>query len=171
MKCTIHTIKKGKHRTNKPRLGLHYNKRTLSYNVTFYESCLYKTELSSNQKDINKLFGLSFGLHHKNSARFGWRSTNDDCIEVLAYVYRDGVRINEWDEPIYIDRIDINKEYTFELTLSDSYYTFMVKDGDDIVGASLIKSGKLFPIGYYLNPYFGGDEKAQHNMKISLCRE
>jgi hypothetical protein len=172
MKCVQHYIKQGNHRSNKSRLGLHWDKNGISYNVRFSKSCIYETKDPTNQKDINKLFGLSFGLHHTNSARFGWRASKSGEIEILAYVYRDGQRINEWDESIYIGRVDPNKDYVFDITVADGYYTFIIKskEASEILSATLIKTGKLFPLGYFLNPYFGGDETAPHTMNIKLCK-
>lgn len=172
MKCVQHYIKQGRHRSNKSGLKLHWERNSLSYKVRFSRSCIYETNKPSNQKDINKLFGLSYGMHHTNSARFGWRSTKSGEIEILAYVYRDGERINEWDESIYIDRIEPNKDYIFDITVADGFYTFIIKseDSSEILSATLIEAGKLFPLGYFLNPYFGGDETAPYTMNIKLCR-
>lgn len=173
MKCTLHTIRKGKHRTDSPKIKLHFGACELKYRVTFDSSCEYQTEDPKNQADINKLFGLSYGLHHKNSARFGWRSVGDGKIELLGYVYRNGKRINEWGKKkISIGVIDTNKEYVLELLVTSGYYAFVLKTGDqkEILNAVMIKYGKLFSIGYYLNPYFGGDEVSPHDMKIKMCK-
>jgi hypothetical protein len=117
------------------------------------------------------LFGLSYGYHHRNSARFGWRSTLDGKIEILAYVYRNGKRVNEWEEDIYIETIEPNKDYIFELSVIDGNYTFLIKSGDSkkLLGVSIVEAGRLFPLGYYLNPYFGGDETAPQKMYLTLC--
>ena len=43
--------------------------------------------------DVNKLFGMSYGFHHKNSARFGWRwDLEKNLVEILGYTYVNGVR-------------------------------------------------------------------------------
>jgi len=166
----VHTIKEGKHRANKPRLRLYWNKKRMAYDVLFTNSCLYETKDPKNQKDINKLFGFSFGLHHKNSVRFGWRDNGVGKIDLMAYIYRNGKRINEWDESIYIETVDVNTPYRMEISVGGGNFMFTVLRDSKIVGATIIKHGKLFPIGYHLNPYFGGDEKAPHDMDIELYR-
>ncbi len=168
MKCKYHTIKYDRHRTNKPKLKLHWGKTRLAHKVTFTDSCIYKTKDKKNQKDINKLFGLSYGWHHKNSIRFGWRC-NGDRISILAYMYRDDERVNEWDENIYIEDIDINKEYSFEISFGDGNFLLAIFDKDKLIGTTILKAGNLYPLGYYLNPYFGGDEKAPHDISIKIC--
>ena len=45
--------------------------RKMSCEVSFTESCRYN--VGKDQSDINKLFGFSVGMHHKNSVRVGWR--------------------------------------------------------------------------------------------------
>lgn len=169
----IHTIKKGNHRTSNPTIGLHWKKSMLSYMVNFDDSCKYRTKETYNQSDINKLFGLSFGFHHENSARFGWRyNIKEDVIDVVAYIYRNGDRVNEWAESIHIGKVKTNTDYIFDLDISGGYYLFIIKsvDGKNILDSKLSKTGNLPPWGYYLNPYFGGDETAPHTMKIKLFK-
>lgn len=169
--CKNHKIKKGRHRTNRPKLGLHWKKNRVAYDVMFSKSCLYKTMVPENMKDINKLFGISFGFHHQNSVRFGWRDNGVGKIDLIAYVYKDGKRINEWDESIYIETVDVHTHYRMEISVGGGHFMFTVIKGDKIVGATIIEHGEnLFPIGYHLNPYFGGDETAPHDMNIELCR-
>jgi hypothetical protein len=142
----------------------------MTYKVLFDSDCVYKTKDLKNQKDINKLFGLSFGFHHNNSVRFGWRSTDNGRIDILAYVYRDGERITEQNEGIYIETIDVNVTYVMEIYVSKDKYMFTITRGSKLVGANIIKHEKLPSLGYYLNPYFGGDETAPHDMVIELCK-
>jgi hypothetical protein len=167
--CIFHKIKKGRHRTNRPKLGLHWKKNKIVYEVVFNFDCRYETEDKKNQLDINKLFGLSFGLHHKNSARFGWRDNGEGKIDILAYVYRNGKRVTE-SEGIYIETVEVGRTYTMDITVTNDVYMFTIIKGSKLVGATIVDHGDLLPIGYYLNPYFGGDEKAPHDMVIELCR-
>lgn len=169
-KKTIHKIKKGKHRTNKPKIGLHWKNNKIAYEVLFNKDCRYRTKDPKNQLDINKLFGLSYGFHHKNSVRFGWRDNGTGKIDILAYVYNDGKRIKEFDEPIYIETVDVGYSYVMDITVTDDIYMFTITRGSKMVAATIIEHGKLCPLGYYLNPYFGGDEKAPHDMTIELRR-
>lgn len=168
-KCIFHRIKKGRHRTNKPKIGLHWKKKRLAYEVVFNRDCRYETEKKENQLDINKLFGISFGFHHKNSARFGWRDNGEGKIDILAYVYRNGERVKE-SEGIYIETIEVGKSYIMDISVTSGLYMFTITKGKKMIGATIIEHGKLPPLGYYLNPYFGGDETAPHDMIIELCK-
>ena len=57
--------------------------RKMSCEVVFTESCRYN--VGKDQSDINKLFGFSIGMHHKNSVRVGWRYVpSADLIEIVS---------------------------------------------------------------------------------------
>jgi len=112
-------IREGRHRSNISFFVPFINKCMMSYSVVFTNSCEYDL-VNNDQYDINKIFGLSFGLHHKNSARFGWRwNTEKKKIEILAYVYVNGKRVNEWDQDIIIaDDIELNTKIFIDLCVS-----------------------------------------------------
>jgi hypothetical protein len=111
----IFKIKKGKHKSVFFRPKLHFFKNEICKRVKFDKSAQYQLN-NVDQFDINKLFGISYGFHHKNSARFGWRwSTRMEKIEILAYVYRDGKRVSEWDESIYICDIEPYNKYSMKI--------------------------------------------------------
>lgn len=160
-------IKKGKHKSSFSRFTPHINCKTLVYQVSFTSSCKYN--IGKDQDDINKLFGLSFGFHHKNSARIGWRWNNKtNRIELLAYVYRKGKRVNEWDENIIIsNNIELNEEIILELLVTRESYLFSVDTYSGIKSIEL-KHEKLCKLGYELYPYFGGNQTAPHNIEILL---
>ena len=75
---------------------------------------------NEDDEDINKLYGFSYGVHHKNSLRFSWKPdfNNKGMIKVSAY----------W--------IDFVKP--------------------------------KFTWGYFLFPYFGGNNTAANNMTITI---
>ena len=56
--------------------------------VVFDQTCLYDMP-NPDRHDINKLFGVGFGDHNNNSARFGWNS-NNGRIDLFAFVHKDG---------------------------------------------------------------------------------
>ena len=68
---------------------LHWGKYMLRYRVNFLEGCC--SFPSQCPESWNKLFGLSYGHHHRNSIRIGWRGTGEE-VEIAAYVYERGVR-------------------------------------------------------------------------------
>lgn len=60
--------------------------------VKFNSSARYS--IGADQNDVNKLFGLSYGFHHTDSDRIGWRYAIDrDCIELVIYSYSCGKRL------------------------------------------------------------------------------
>jgi len=139
-----------------------------SKRVMFSRDCIYK--LDRNYDQINKLFGISEGYHHWNSARFGWRCIDAETIEILAYCYIDGERIVK---PIMKCKPDSwffcnlqNKEdkYIFKtLDIKNNGYIVYVNKANK-------KSFKnIFSVFIYkLFPYFGGEIVAPQNMKIFM---
>lgn len=168
----IYTIKQGKHFANGTNFGFHSNGAAVSKTVKFYDNCAYDLG-NINQADINKLYGFSVGLfsgNDYNSARFGWRwSIPKQKIELLAYVYVNGKRINEWDRDILITSVPLETEVYTELSISPTNYLFKVQQE----GKFEYEEVKYLPragsgTGYNQFPYFGGDEVAPHDMTIEL---
>lgn len=162
----IHYVPKGKHRfspiTFKPFWG-----NRMEAEIIFGDSCLYDLQ-NQDQLDINKLFGFSRGHHHYNSYRFGWRCI-DNKIELLAYIYRNGKRINEWDEDIHLTFLNVEQLYKLTLKSFNNRCYFQVSDGfGQLVAIRDFPHLTRFNLGYILNPYFGGTSVAPHNMEIMI---
>jgi hypothetical protein len=161
----LYKVKRGNH-SFKPRMISLFFGKSMSKRVKFTKSCLYN--IGVNQLNINKLFGFSKGLHHNNSYRFGWRS-KDDRIQILAYMYKDGKRINEWDEDIHLCFVKPDHEYQFKIETTHKKCIFSVYKSD---GSLLVTKQFDIPettsIGYKLNPYFGGSVEAPKDMFISM---
>lgn len=155
---TTYTIKKGQHSTSNKMAPLAVTK--MAFKVTFDSSAIYKTKNPENQADINKLYGLSdcSSHHHQNSARFGWRWFNGQ-LEIHAYGYSAGKR-----SFTFITSVELNEENTYTLELTENEYIFKVKD--KVISMERACSGTS--TGYKLYPYFGGDEKAPHNITITI---
>lgn len=155
----IYTIKKGQHHSN--RFPHPLFTKEVRRKVIFDDSAIYVSQTPENQYDINKLFGFTEGFSpHKNSARFGWNWNG--ALYLYGYVYRNGVRLSQ-----QICSVPLNKEIEC-IIKAGAEYQFLVL-GDDIVGETSIqraKSGKV--LGFALFPYFGGDEVAPHDIRISL---
>jgi len=166
---SIYTISAGNHYANGVNFGIHSSGKTVSKVAIFHSNCAYDLG-NVNQADINKLYGFSVGLfsgNDYNSARFGWRwSIEKQKIELLAYVYINGVRINEWDADISMGFFDLNVEIFTEISVLLSGYRFRtVNNGIEII--KLVRRGGS-GMGYNQYPYFGGDEVAPHTMTIEL---
>jgi hypothetical protein len=163
----IFQIKKGKHRSGyrfKPYLGF---RKVFFVKVNFLSSCIAMRE-EHDKFDTNKLYGVSFGRHHKNSVRIGWR-VSEGKIEVCLYTYHNGVRSIHWCK----EKLDIDTEYRmvlhFKKDKCNLWYT-----NDKLEFFSLNTIDYKLPkwrIGYYLWPYFGGDTTAPNNMIIMMQHE
>lgn len=174
-------VKKGKKFFLGPRWNLiGINKQEFNVKVFFCDNCSYN--LVDNYDQINKLTGQSFNIfpwydktdkkikpgHHKNSVRFGWRCVEWGMIEILAYVYIDGVReyktlslikIGSW---VHLNFKETNYHYIFNLVDDDgnSSVAKFKKNGT--------KKGFLRLFISRLYPYFGGIISAPHKMNITL---
>jgi hypothetical protein len=131
----------------------------LKFSVVFDSSAIYQTAAPENQKDINKLLGFSDNesQHHLFSARFGWRWSNDS-LRLFSYVYNNAELIYE-----EIGTLQIGIEYNCSILVTDNSYKFILNDKEIIMPrASTTPMAK----GFKLYPYFGGDERAPHDIRI-----
>lgn len=159
-------IKKNSHYSNRfisKLFSIIQVKKTTSYLVKFDDSCIYKLP-KEDQGDINKLFGFSLGLHHKNSARFGWCWLNDQ-LRLYAYWYDNGVRKSK-----EIQSITIGKKYLLTIENLNTEWKFSIIDfyGDGVQELVVEKSKSKINFGYTLWPYFGGNQVAPHDITIEL---
>lgn len=154
-------IKKGNHRSGFfPNL---YLKMVSSkYEIMFSDNCFYKLG-DVDDYDINKLFGISFGLHHKNSMRFGW-NIDEDKIAIYAYYYKLGIRFMN-----KLISINANEVYTFEIKVHDNFFELsIVNKNHQLINTTNIAKAKTVNWGYRLFPYFGGNKCAPHDMEIKM---
>ena len=179
-------IKKATHSPFRMIKLLRSNK-VLKARVAFTDSCRY--DIGSDQSDINKLFGFSFltwkifkkkkisifgktmnipwvrPMHHYNSFRFGWTySPTKDVIEIYTYWYTNGVRNFK-----YITSVNIDDVVNYELIIENEHIIFKMESIDmesiDIVmNSHTIRSE--FKFGYLLQPFFGGNQTAPHDVEI-----
>lgn len=145
-------------------------KRDKAYSISkhfkFTESALYFFN-DEDQHDVNKLFGFSFGWHHKDSVRFGWRPTEDlTKMEIVGYEYINKLRV----PTIPICDVEINKWYKYELKYVGGVFgqiEYYVTDGEKQFGmVHPITLKKNLNWGYKLYLYFGGNKKTPHDIVI-----
>ncbi len=168
-------IKKGNHYCfHLPKL--YFGKKNV-FEVRFIldEGCKYDLGDADNA-DINKLWGVSFGMHHKNSFRLGWNvigsdtsatpnTMGDKSLALFYYAYNDGVLkyeqigvINQGQLGNYLIKFDFdNNRIAITNIFNDSLpqyfpYTF-----------------PKFKLGYFLFPYFGGNRKATSDISIYVA--
>jgi hypothetical protein len=145
-------------------------KKDKDYSITRYfrftESAIYHFN-DEDQYDVNKLFGFSFGWHHKNSVRFGWRPNGDlTKIEIVGYEYINKLRV----PTIPICDVKLNEWYKYQLKYRGGTFgqiEYSVTDGEkqfDTVHPITLK--KKINLGYRLYLYFGGNKKAPHDIVI-----
>lgn len=153
----VFTIHAGKHYSNGLHLSALVGNTLLQFKALFQADCIYDPEREPEQ--ISKLYGMSYGLHHRASARFGWRSDGTQ-IEVLTYVYvGPSQRVSDhlaWISP-------------------DSWHSFTIRRKGksvqlvmDRLPAREYLLAAPWPIGYRLFPYFGGAIGAPHTMHIEI---
>jgi len=132
----------------------------ISFKAVFDSSAIYTTDDPNNQYDVNKLYGISdCGCNHRDySMRIGWRWVNDS-LEVLWFKHMHGIFTFE-----KIKTISLNHSYDYSITLEDSTYLICVDGVCDTTKRACDGNYRH----YYLYPYFGGDEKAPHDIKIKI---
>jgi hypothetical protein len=133
--------------------------------VKFDSTAIYTTVLPENQKDINKLYGFSDcgKEHHTESARFGWR-WSDDSLRIFAYCYAN--KNLSYKE---MGTVEIGKEHSCEIDIEGATYVFDLNGKKEIMGrgCNTDTSGSR----YRLFPFFGGSENAPHSIKIRIKEE
>lgn len=155
-----YTIKKNEHYSDKSEYKpVSYEQ--LSFIVLFDSSAIYQTITKENQYDINKLFGFSDNgaNHHLFSARIGWR-WSDGALRLFGYIYNNGVVQSQ-----ELGTISLNREHQCSISISGNQYLFAV---DKQITVMPRQSTSAKAEGYQLYPYFGGDEKAPHEIVILI---
>ena len=157
------TIEENHHYSKGCHIKLHSGLTRLSNEVIFTDSCLYQFD-DVDQLDTNKLFGLSYGLHHNNSIRFGWRADNNK-IKLSLYCYNDSKR-----SMIDICNVDINNiiKLNFEYDSKKLQIVAIVEVKDATYMVTHPFKMPKFKLGYHLWPYFGGNKTAPHEIHIWL---
>ena len=167
-------VKKGWHFAWPFHIGFRWNPTAMTKVVNFDRSSLY-TLTGENHMQINKLFGLSYGRHSNNSARFGWRvnPAHPGKIEILAYARVAGrvVGVGVWaDTNITLGFIDVETDSRMTITKDDVNYNFSFLDQNDkLLGClSIPHLGTVPKWSYDLNFFFGGTKPAPQDVAVTF---
>lgn len=154
-------MREGEHYSS-PRVVETLKSEKLSFDAKFHPSCKYIFEETGYQDSKNKLLGFADcnSMHHENSARFGWQWLHDQ-LEIYAYCYVNGERIEKFVGVVAIDEIN-----HFEIRVLQNEYVFSLNNEIPVV----VTRGSSCNVGayYMLWPYFGGTLPAPHDVQVSI---
>jgi len=143
---------------------IHFGATQLNFKMTLDSGCWWKHPRNNDDYDINKIYGISYGYHHTNSLRLGWvpdfNSTN--TIKIYGYWYQDKKRTTK-----FLCDVLTNVEYNVEFKIYEDNTDIYINNRQSVVDFHLPDQCKW---GYYLFPYFGGNNKAPNNMIITILR-
>jgi len=160
------------------------------YLVKFENSCVYDIG-PEDQPDVNKLFGVGYytfrifkkkevsflgkkwkvpvfrAMHHYNSIRFGWRyDLVTKMIEIVTYWYEKGVRNTE-----HLAWVELGKSYRYSMQIVEDAHFLSIysKHGEayELIAEKFLQLPGS-EVAYPLFPYFGGNQKAPHDMTITV---
>ena len=141
--------------------------------IKFDDTIIYGLP-DEDQMDVNKLFGFSYGFHHTNSDRIGFRYVPGKGVEIVLYSYCNGKR----ESTKHIAYVEIGKRYnvsfSVELYNKERCIIPCVMDADNYNATPEIYSFYIYDNGesaktklrYSLGLYFGGNRRAPHIITI-----
>jgi hypothetical protein len=119
--------------------------KTLRFEAIFGQGCNYE---DNNSGDINKLYGISYGLdNHYRSVRIGWK-------------YNANLKVIEQFEPVFFTIWKLKSANDVRLSVSDSEKTERRID--------IIKGIDSETIRLKQFPFFGGNKPAPRDMRIFI---
>lgn len=159
----IYTIDKFNHRHNSciPLVDLITWKDRIDFIFKFKSDPTYEVPNKEDQKDTNKIFGISDSWHHhQHSIRIGWRHNPDiNQTTYCAYYYRDGKHYTEDLGPL-----KVNEDIYVCIEIKKDYYKVTTIDKQ----VQIPRTSKWFGPRYFLFPYFGGQQVAPKQFKIKI---
>lgn len=154
-------IRKNEHYST-PRLVEFLQGTRMAFEARFDASAIYDLGDIASQSNKNKLLGFADcnSQHHENSARFAWQWF-DDRLEIYAYCYVDGQRMEQ-----FLGTVPIDTFVRYEIELSTDSYIFRLNDDT----LAIVPRGQVCRTGifYKLWPYFGGSVPAPHDVRIQI---
>lgn len=153
----VYTIKEGKHRSGLHFLP-HFGSTRMHVQAMLSRHCWFEKR-DYNDDDLNKLAGFSFGFHHRNSLRIGWVPDfkNENVFKLFAYWYNQGSFRMEFLTVVRGGQV-------FDIRLDAKNQHVIVAGVAKTIPFELPR----FRWGYHLYPYFGGDNRAPHDLRIML---
>lgn len=168
----------------------------LTYYISFNESWIFKSQITTRLHDVSKLFGGQYGLPslwkwirsgfkdkfrwsnvHWNSVRFGGR-WNDEVskVEILPYAYYEGVKNwNDQKEYPVICQVDLNKIYRMILKETISSWIFTITDAvsNELKGMYILRKTSTHSFskwGFLLGLYFGGNDVPLKDITVRMSK-
>ncbi|MEK6879230.1 MAG: hypothetical protein AABY22_06450 [Nanoarchaeota archaeon] len=161
-------VKKGHHYSNHG-IKYHFGITRKKFGFLFSPSCLYSILSPKKNTSINKLFGWSYGHHHRNSVRVGWRPDTNGKIDLFFYLYNNGKNFTK-----YFETIEVSEEYEINITVSMYFVLFeLYKANNPLENIKKDTHGFIRPWfrwGYYLWFYFGGKLPAPQDMTAYIFK-
>ena len=167
----IYRIPKGKHYAWPPAFGLFNDKQRMEKVAEFDITAKYDLGNADNN-DVNKLFGWGYlnGLHHTDSARFGWNYNQEiGKVNLFAYCY-----VNKKRFIIPICTVQTNYKYLLQIDKIGSKYLFSVLDAGmryRNYGTIEVMFTHNKKISYRLGCFFGGNNPAPHDITIKISKK
>lgn len=163
-------IKQGNHYCNVSifdRLfSIGYNVKKISFRFKFHKECWWTPARNSDDNDLNKLYGISYGLNsdHVNSVRLAWKPDFNVSgkIDVYGYIYDELPNSQHLSQ--YIASVQTETDCTAVITNNGNKYDFVVNSANAEMPNTHTDSGFCFR----LYPYFGGNNTAPHDMTIEI---
>lgn len=164
----MYVIKQGNHYSSLSwqRLWFGWGTNKLQFSSAFMSDPCYKFG-NEDDNDVNKLYGLIFGLDpHKFSYRIGWNSTGDKTVGYYHYYYVNGQR---FIKPIgsYPSNLKIN--WCILISRESNGLYLMYKIGNNVQMETVDFNFTNAPmITRKLFPYFGGNQVSIKETKIDI---
>jgi hypothetical protein len=135
--------------------GFRFTSNRIAFNFLVDDSWFYETKNAG----INKIVGISNGLFHmKHSIRLGWQCINN---EIVLYAY---AHVGNTKGHVAVELCRVKEGWhTCRIWIHKSYYH--VKVGESGVRINDSYNSKIH---YLLYPFFGGKDKAPHNIYFSI---
>lgn len=162
----IYTIEEGKHFTpfinHFTKFPLHIKKRSLHTTFSFNMTNRYQHPDPTDQQDTNKLVGLSWGYHMKDSFRIGYfYNPSTQLYHVEAYIHNN-YQVSHY--PLLKTKEYIKTTITTIFLYQSNLISISI--GDTIF--SIPFNYPTLKVGYYLYPYFGGNNPSPRNQFYQL---
>lgn len=172
-KSVLYYIGKGKHYSVRPLfdwikipLKLGIAKENFTFTAIFGSGTNYSNW--RQDKSVHKLYGINYGLFpHRNSIRIGWRYGGQFQIEIFSYVYRNGIRKED-----YLCHVSMNEEIKFKferIGREEIYISILVGDWKPYSPVeTVIQMPEVSKIKLKLWPYYGGVNPASEPVNIFI---